>query len=174
MTLFVSQNESSDRLLVLQRLFKEGCAGMGEVRLGAWRGSAWPVRYYPAYPRAASYVCQGLQWGILRSVGQVVAGFAAIQIPAVNGPVDFAGLPPAGWTNPLSAEPVAAGTLASLGHRYLPPGLLRQFITALLHSAPLTPHQPGFAGRAPRPWYAGVVRSGSGGHTVKPAGTSRT
>ena len=41
-------------LLVLQRLFKEGCAGMGEVRLGAWRGSAWPVRYYPAYPRATA------------------------------------------------------------------------------------------------------------------------
>ena len=40
--------------LVLQRLFKEGCAGMGEVRLGAWRGSAWPVRYYPAYPRATA------------------------------------------------------------------------------------------------------------------------
>ena len=40
--------------LVLQRLFKEGCAGMCEVRLGAWRGSAWPVRYYPAYPRATA------------------------------------------------------------------------------------------------------------------------
>ena len=42
------------RTLVLQRLFKEGCAGMREVRLGAWRGSAWPVRYYPAYPRATA------------------------------------------------------------------------------------------------------------------------
>ena len=28
--------------------------GMREVRLGAWRGSAWPVRYYPAYPRATA------------------------------------------------------------------------------------------------------------------------
>ena len=27
---------------------------------------------------------------------------------------------------------------------------------------------------APRPWYAGLVQAGSGGHTVKPAGTSRT
>ena len=27
---------------------------MREVRLGAWRGSAWPVRYYPAYPRATA------------------------------------------------------------------------------------------------------------------------
>ena len=44
----------SRTMLVLQRLFKEGCAGMREVRLGAWRGSAWPVRYYPAYPRATA------------------------------------------------------------------------------------------------------------------------
>ena len=34
--------------LVLQRRFKEGCAGRHEVRRGAWHGSAWPVRYYPA------------------------------------------------------------------------------------------------------------------------------
>ena len=35
-------------VLVLQRRFKEGCAGRHEVRRGAWHGSAWPVRYYPA------------------------------------------------------------------------------------------------------------------------------
>ena len=34
--------------LVLQRRFKEGCAGRHEVRRGAWHGSIWPVRYYPA------------------------------------------------------------------------------------------------------------------------------
>ena len=34
--------------LVLQRRFKEGCAGRHEVRRDAWHGSAWPVRYYPA------------------------------------------------------------------------------------------------------------------------------
>ena len=34
--------------LVVQRRFKEGCAGRHEVRRGAWHGSAWPVRYYPA------------------------------------------------------------------------------------------------------------------------------
>ena len=34
--------------LVLQRRFKEGCAGRHEVRRGAWHGSTWPVRYYPA------------------------------------------------------------------------------------------------------------------------------
>ena len=37
-----------DTLLVLQRRFKEGCGGRHEVRRGAWHGSAWPVRYYPA------------------------------------------------------------------------------------------------------------------------------
>ena len=77
------------------------------------------------------------------------------------------------WDAPLGAEPVAAWTLATLGHRYLPPGLLRQFSAALRHCPPLPAHQPGFAGR-PRPWYAGLVRSSSSGHTVKPAGTSRT
>ena len=35
--------------LVLQRRFK-----VYEVRRGAWHGSAWPVRYYPAYPRATA------------------------------------------------------------------------------------------------------------------------
>ena len=46
---------------------------------------------------------------------------------------------------PLGAE-VAAGTLASLCHRYLPPGIPRQFIAALLHGPALTVSQPGFAG----------------------------
>ena len=41
-------------LLVLQRRFKEGCPEIHEGRLGAWYGSAWPVRYYPAYPRATA------------------------------------------------------------------------------------------------------------------------
>ena len=53
-TLLPDEDTSEAAPLVLQRLFKEGCAGMGEVRLGAWRGSAWPVRYYPAYPRATA------------------------------------------------------------------------------------------------------------------------
>ena len=43
-------------------------------------------------PPGASHVCQGLQGGILRSVGKVVAGFVAVQVPAANGQVDFAGL----------------------------------------------------------------------------------
>ena len=46
-------------------------------------------------------VCQGLQRGILRSIGQVVAGFAAVPVPPVDGPVDFAGLAPAGRSHPL-------------------------------------------------------------------------
>ena len=43
------------------------------------------------------------------------SGLAAAQVPAVDSPVDFAGLTPAGWTHPQSPEQVAAGTLASLG-----------------------------------------------------------
>ena len=38
----------SSAVLVLQRRFKEGCGGRHEVRRGAWHGSAWPARYYPA------------------------------------------------------------------------------------------------------------------------------
>ena len=38
--------------LVLQRRFKEECRGMHEGRLGAWHGSAWPVRWILASPRA--------------------------------------------------------------------------------------------------------------------------
>ena len=37
-------------------------------------------------------------------------------------------------------------SLGSLRHRYLPPGLLRQFITALLHGPALPIPQLGFAG----------------------------
>ena len=48
-----------------------------------------------------------------------------------------------------SAEKVAAWSLASIGHRNLTPGLLRQLIAALRHGAPLPAHQPGFAGRPP-------------------------
>ena len=52
---------------------------------------------------------------------------------SVDGPVDFAGLAPAGRSHPLGAETVAAWSLASLGHRNLTPGLLRQLVAALLH-----------------------------------------
>ena len=101
-------------------------------------------------PPGTAHAGQGLQGRVLGSVGQVVAGLAAVQVPAVDGPVDFARLPPAGWPRPLGAEPVAAGTLASLGHRYLPPGIPRQFIAALLHGPALTVSQPGLAGAPAR------------------------
>ena len=63
-------------------------------------------------------------------------------------PSNPAGLPLAGWPHPLGAELVAAGTLASLGHRYLPPGPLRQFIAALLHGPVLSVSQLGLSGTA--------------------------
>ena len=71
------------------------------------------LRFYA--PAGASHVCQGLQRGILRSVGQVVAGFAPVQVAAIDGPVDVAGLTPADWTHPLGTEPVAAGPLGFPG-----------------------------------------------------------
>ena len=124
-------------------------------------------------PPGGSHVCQGLQRGILRSVGQIVARFAAVRVPAVDGPVDLAGLPPAGRTHPLSAEQVAAGTLASLGHRNSRQASSgnSSLRSSIVRRCP--PTSLGLRG-APRPWYAGLVRSGSDGHTVKPAGTSWT
>ena len=132
------------------------------------------LRFYT--PPGASHVCQGLHRGILQSIGQVVAGFAAVQVPAVNGPVDFAGLPPACWTHPLSAEPVAAGILASSatvisrqassGNSSLRSSMVRRCPSRT---------SLGLRGRPPNPWYCRTgPSSGSGGHTVKPAGTSRT
>ena len=44
--------------LVLQRRFREGCGVMPAWRLGAWRGSAWPVRCCPAYPPATAATLQ--------------------------------------------------------------------------------------------------------------------
>ncbi len=50
----VSDMTNPDCWLVLQRRFKERYPGMREGRLGAWHGSAWLVRYYPAYPPATA------------------------------------------------------------------------------------------------------------------------
>ena len=47
-------------------------------------------------PPGASHVCQGLQRGSLQSVGQVVAGFAAFQVTAVDGRLAFDGPAPVG------------------------------------------------------------------------------
>ena len=71
------------------------------------------LRFYT--PPGASNTCQDLQESVLRGAGQVVAGLAAVQIPAINGSVDFAGLPPAGYPHPLSAVPIDTLPLASLG-----------------------------------------------------------
>ena len=57
--------------------------------------------------------------------------------PRMDVPVDFSRFLLVGGTHALGAELVAAGTLAPLGHRDLPPGIPRQRIAALLHGAPL-------------------------------------
>ena len=55
-----------------------------------------------------------------------------------------------GYPHPLGAEHIAPRSLASLGHRYLPPSLIRQLATALLHGTTLPIPEPGLAG-APGP-----------------------
>ena len=130
------------------------------------------LRFYT--PPGPSHVGQGLQGSVLRSIGPVVAGLAAVQVPAPDGPVDVAGLPPAGWTHPLGAEPVAARPLASPWATVISrQGSLRQFIAALLHGPPLSGHELRLAGR-PNPGYSGLVQAGSKGQTVVPPGTSST
>ena len=52
-------------------------------------------------PPRPSHVGQGLQGSVLRRVGQVVAGLAAVPVPAADGPVDFARLPLTGRPHPL-------------------------------------------------------------------------
>ena len=66
-------------------------------------------------PPRPSHVGESLQGSVLWGVGQVVAGLAAVPVPVVDGPVDFARLPPAGQPHPLGAELVAAGHQASSG-----------------------------------------------------------
>ena len=88
--------------------------------------------------------------GILRSVGQVVAGLATIGSGG-SGPVDFAGFPPLGPAPGLNR---CAGPLASRSDRYLPPSLLRQ----LALSSPMETR------RCPaRAWACGDARSPDSG-----------
>ena len=60
-------------------------------------------------PPGTAHAGQGLQGSVFRSVGQIVAGLAAVQVPAVNCPEDFAGLPSARYPHPLGTEPVVRG-----------------------------------------------------------------
>ena len=87
---------------------------------------------------------------VAEEIDAMAGELAAALVPTVDGPVDFAGLTPAGCPHHLSAEPVAVRPLASFGHRNLTPGLLGQFITALRHGTP-QPASLGLRG-APRPW----------------------
>ena len=58
-------------------------------------------------PPGTAHAGQGLQRCILRSIGQVVARFAAVQVPAVDSPVDLSGLAPVAGPLPLGAELVS-------------------------------------------------------------------
>ena len=60
-------------------------------------------------PSGACHTWEGLQGSVLRSFGQVVAALAAVQVSAVDDPVDFARLQLTGRAHPLGAELVAAG-----------------------------------------------------------------
>ena len=71
----------------------------------------------PRRPRA--------QGRVLGSVGQVVAGFTAIQVLAIDCPEDFTGLASLGCSDPLGAVTVGAWPLAAFGHRDLPPVIIR-------------------------------------------------
>ena len=79
------------------------------------------------------------------------SGLAAVQVSAVDGPCLLARLALPGYPHPLGAEHIAPRPLASLGHRYLPPSLIRQLATALLHGTTLPALSLGLRGR-PDPW----------------------
>ena len=68
------------------------------------------LRFYSPHngilPRRLRVWKPGNLWGV--GTDAVYSVNAAVLIPAVNGPVDFAGLTPAGWTHPLGTEQVAA------------------------------------------------------------------
>ena len=102
-----SNNLFSDRLLVLQRRFKEGCPGMYEGRLGAWHGSVWPVRCVTAYPPATAAT----------HPGRTVPGAAS---PAPPGTPPFTrgqalGTGDPGHLFPLKPAASPAGTLRPAG-----------------------------------------------------------
>ena len=124
-------------------------------------------------PSGTAHPDQGLQGSVFRSVGQIVSGLTVVQVPPVNRPEDFAGLPPSGRPHPLRTEPVVAGPWlpwATVISRQASSGMAPAR-SCIVRRCPLT--SLGLRG-APRPWYGGLVRSGSGGHTVKPAGTYST
>ena len=57
-------------------------------------------------PSRLAHVSQRVQGSVPRGVGQVVAGFATVQIPPEYGPELLAGLPPPGRPDPLGVETV--------------------------------------------------------------------
>ena len=101
-------------------------------------------------PPRTAHIGQHFHRGVSGSVGNVVAGLAAVQVAAPDGPDLLAGLALPGCPHPPGVEHIAPRPLASLSHRYLPPSLLRQLSTPLLHGPALPLPELGFAG-APRP-----------------------
>ena len=77
-------------------------------------------------PPGAAHVGQGFQRSVLGSVGQVVAGFAAVQILAIDRPEDLARLALLGYPHSRCAVTVGTRSLAARRYRNLPPGLCRQ------------------------------------------------
>ncbi len=59
-------------------------------------------------PSGAAHVGQGFQWSVLRSVGEVVTGFAVVQVPAIDHPEDLGGLSFTRYPHPLGAEEAGA------------------------------------------------------------------
>ena len=167
--------------LVLQRQFKEGCAGMRAKLLGVWHGSAWPAHYYPASPSATAAV----------QPARTVPGAA---IPAPPGRPPFtrgqalrprdpghlfppkpvagsaeklrpAGTGPRGDANPPRACPVLDTGCGSRTH----PGPRRSSPsqTPFLYATGSLPRMPGSPGECPRERWTGSsgvhCRPGSGG-----------
>ena len=107
-------------------------------------------------PPGTAQIRQNLQSRVFGSVGQVVSGLAAVQVPAPYRSMDFAALAPPGRPYPLGMEQVSARPLASLGHRYFLPVLPGDAGNPLFQGAPFHDPESGLAGRPPGPGTAGM------------------
>ena len=104
------------RPLALQRRFKEGCPEIHERRRGAWHGSALPVRYLPAYPRATAAAHPNRSWGSVSRTTRQTCGLVVRGIPPKPGTGSAEKLHSAGIEPGGDASPPRCGCLPS------PPG----------------------------------------------------